>query len=62
MGWPDHYRSRTVPLEEAVSQVKSGDRVVITLGEEPRLLSLPLQARAAISRMFTILCAGPAMS
>ena len=60
MGWPDHYRSRTVPLEEAVSHVKSGDRVVITLGEEPRLLSSTLQARAVDIDDVTILCTGPA--
>ena len=60
MGWPDHYRSRTVPLEDAVSHVKSGHRVVITLGEEPRLLSSALQARAGEIEDVTILCAGPA--
>ena len=60
MGWPDHYHSRTLPLEEAVSHVKSGDRVVITLGEEPRLLSSALQARAGEVEDVTILCAGPA--
>ena len=60
MGWPDHYRSRTVPLEEAVSHVQSGDRVVITLGEEPRLLSSALQARAGDIEDVTVLCAGPA--
>ena len=60
MGWPDHYRSRTVSLEQAVSHVKSGDRVVITLGEEPRLLSSALQARAGDIEDVTILCAGPA--
>ncbi len=60
MGWPDHYNSRTVPLEDAVFHVKSGDRVVITLGEEPRLLSSALQARAGEVQDVTILCAGPA--
>ncbi len=60
MGWPDHYHSRTVPLEQAVSHVKSGDRVVITLGEEPRLLSSGLQARAGEIENVIIQCAGPA--
>ena len=60
MGWPEHYRSRTVPLEEAVSHVRSGDRVVITLGEEPRLLASGLQARAGDVENVVIQCAGPA--
>ena len=59
MGWPEHYRSRTVPLEEAVSHVRSGDRVVITLGEEPRLLASGLQARAGDIENVIIQCAGP---
>ncbi len=60
MGWTDHYHSRTVPLEQAVSHVKSGDRVVITLGEEPRFLSSGLQARAGEIENVIIQCAGPA--
>ena len=60
MGWPEHYRSGKVTLEEAVSHVRSGNRVVITLGEEPRLLASGLQARAGEIENVVIQCAGPA--
>ena len=60
MGWPEHYHSRTVSLEEAVSHIRSGNRVVITLGEEPRLLASGLQARAGDIENVVIQCAGPA--
>jgi len=60
MSWLEHYRSRLVTAEEAVSHVHSGHRVALTLGDEPRLLTSALQARAGGIHDVTIQCAGPA--
>ncbi|MEE9199572.1 MAG: acetyl-CoA hydrolase/transferase C-terminal domain-containing protein, partial [Dehalococcoidia bacterium] len=44
---------------EAMAVVRPGDLVVLTLGQEPLLLSAMLQARAGEVEDVTILCAGP---
>ncbi|MFQ5827139.1 MAG: 4-hydroxybutyrate CoA-transferase, partial [Dehalococcoidia bacterium] len=45
MPWQDEYRRKLIPAEEAVRVVKSGDRVVCTLGNEPLTLTSALEKR-----------------
>ncbi|MCJ7605320.1 MAG: hypothetical protein MUO19_04705 [Dehalococcoidales bacterium] len=45
MSWEADYKKKIVTPEEAVSVVKSGDRVVFTQGNEPQALGLALAAR-----------------
>ncbi|MDP2954611.1 MAG: hypothetical protein Q8O76_15015, partial [Chloroflexota bacterium] len=45
MDWKEDYRRKLVPAEEAVRAVKSGDRVVITIGAEPGDLARALALR-----------------
>ena len=45
MSWQADYERRFVSADEAVKQVKSGDRVVFTTGREPQQLGLALAAR-----------------
>ncbi len=46
MDWREEYKRKTVSAEDAVKAVKSGDRVVIPLPEQPRLLPDLLATRA----------------
>ncbi len=43
--WKRHYESRLVTAQEAVSHIKSGDRVAFARGREPQALGLALAAR-----------------
>ncbi len=45
MGWQEEYKKKIVTAEEAVSHIKSGDRVCFTQGNEPQALGLALAAR-----------------
>jgi len=45
MGWKEEYERKLVTPEEAVSVIKSGDRVVFSQGMEPLALGLALAAR-----------------
>jgi len=45
MNWEEDFKKKLVTPEEAVSHVKSGDRVVFTQGNEPQALGLALAAR-----------------
>jgi len=45
MSWEEDYKKKLVTPEEAVSHVKSGDRVVFTQGNEPQALGLALASR-----------------
>ena len=45
-GWRQHYESRRVSAAEAISHVRSGDRVAFTYGREPMELGMALVARA----------------
>ena len=46
MTWRDDYASRLASAEEAVSIIKSGDRVLIPLTEQPMTLVAALIARS----------------
>jgi len=45
MSWEEEYKRKLVTAEEAVSHIKSGDRVVFVQGNEPQALGLALAAR-----------------
>lgn len=45
MDWREEYKRKTVSAEEAVKIVKSGDRISITYGREPRAVGFALAAR-----------------
>ncbi|MFH1650608.1 MAG: acetyl-CoA hydrolase/transferase C-terminal domain-containing protein [Chloroflexota bacterium] len=45
MDWQEEYRRKLVSAEEAVSAIKSGDKVVFVQGMEPTALGLALAAR-----------------
>jgi 4-hydroxybutyrate CoA-transferase len=45
MGWQEEYQKKLVTPEEAVSHIKSGDRVCFTQGNEPQALGLALAGR-----------------
>jgi len=45
MSWEEEYRKKLVTPEEAVSVIKSGDRVVFVQGMEPQALGLALASR-----------------
>ena len=45
-GWRDWYESRHVTAEEAIADVRSGDRVSFSYGREPLELGMALVARA----------------
>ena len=52
--WREHYESRRVSAEEAIAQVKSGDRVAFSYGREPLELGMALVARAGELENVTI--------
>jgi 4-hydroxybutyrate CoA-transferase len=54
MDWQDEYRKKLTTAEEAVSLVKSGDRVVFVQGMEPLALGLALASRKDELRNVTI--------
>jgi len=43
--WQEDYQRRLVSVEEAVSHIKSGDRVFFTAGRQPQALGLALASR-----------------
>jgi 4-hydroxybutyrate CoA-transferase len=45
MSWQEDYQKKLVTPEEAVSHIKSGDRVCFTQGNEPQALGLALAGR-----------------
>jgi len=45
MGWQEEYKKKLVTSEQAVSVIKSGDRVCFVQGNEPQALGLALAAR-----------------
>jgi 4-hydroxybutyrate CoA-transferase len=45
MTWEEEYKSKIVTAEEAISHIKSGDRVCFVQGNEPQALGLALAAR-----------------
>jgi 4-hydroxybutyrate CoA-transferase len=45
MGWQEEYKKKLVTPEQAVSVIKSGDRVCFVQGNEPQALGLALAAR-----------------
>jgi 4-hydroxybutyrate CoA-transferase len=45
MGWQEDYKKKLVTPEQAVSVIKSGDRVCFVQGNEPQALGLALAAR-----------------
>jgi 4-hydroxybutyrate CoA-transferase len=45
MSWKEEYKRKLVTPEEAVSHIKSGDRVVFVQGMEPQALGLALASR-----------------
>jgi 4-hydroxybutyrate CoA-transferase len=45
MSWEEEYKKKLVTPEQAVSVIKSGDRVCFTQGNEPQALGLALAAR-----------------
>jgi 4-hydroxybutyrate CoA-transferase len=45
MSWEEEFKKRIVTPEEAISRVKSGDRVCFVQGNEPQALGLALAAR-----------------
>jgi 4-hydroxybutyrate CoA-transferase len=45
MSWEEEYKRKLVTAEEAVSVIKSGDRVVFVQGNEPQALGLALASR-----------------
>jgi 4-hydroxybutyrate CoA-transferase len=45
MSWEEDYKKKLVTAEEAVSVIKSGDRVVFVQGNEPQALGLALASR-----------------
>jgi 4-hydroxybutyrate CoA-transferase len=45
MSWEEEYQRKTVTAEEAISHIKSGDRVVFVQGNEPQALGLALASR-----------------
>ena len=57
--WRDHYQARTVSAEEAVSHIKSGDRVAFTTGNEPTAISLALLSQADSLRDVTLFLPTP---
>ncbi len=57
--WAEWYYARLVSAEEAVRHVKSGDRVVIPIGGEPRLLPKALYARREELRDVDIFTVAP---
>ena len=59
MTWRDDYASRLASAEEAVSIVKSGDRVVIPLTEQPMTLVAALIARSPELSDVTISISAP---
>ncbi|MBI4321566.1 MAG: acetyl-CoA hydrolase/transferase family protein [Chloroflexi bacterium] len=59
MNWTEEYQKKLVSPEEAVSVIKSGDRVVVPLASEPMALGLALAARAAELRGVEIYIGGP---
>ncbi len=57
--WPEEYKRKLVSAEEAVKVVKSGDRVVIPLPNQPHLLGPALAARKDELRNVTFHSATP---
>lgn len=57
--WPDEYKRKLVSAEEAVKVVKSGDRVVVPLPNQPHLLGPALAARKDELRNVTFHSATP---
>ena len=45
MSWQEEYQKKLVSPEEAVSVIKSGDRVCFVQGNEPQALGLALAGR-----------------
>lgn len=45
MNWEEEYKRKTVTPEDAISHIKSGDRVVFVQGNEPQALGLALASR-----------------
>ena len=45
MSWQEDYKKKLVTAEEAVSHIKSGDRVCFVQGNEPQALGLALAGR-----------------
>jgi 4-hydroxybutyrate CoA-transferase len=45
MSWEEEYKRKLVTPEEAISRIKSGDRVVFVQGNEPQALGLTLASR-----------------
>jgi len=45
MTWEEEYKSKIVTAEQAISRIKSGDRVCFVQGNEPQALGLALAAR-----------------
>ncbi|MDY6907850.1 MAG: acetyl-CoA hydrolase/transferase C-terminal domain-containing protein [Chloroflexota bacterium] len=59
MDWREEYKSKLVSAEDAVKVVKSGDRVVIPLPAQPRLLPHALAARKDELRNVEIQASAP---
>lgn len=57
--WAEWYFARLITAEEAVKHVQSGDRVVIPIGGEPRLLPKALFARREELRNVEIFTVAP---
>lgn len=59
MEWREDYQRKLVSAEEAVSHIKSGDRVFFTVGRQPQALGLALASRKDDLRGVMILVPTP---
>ena len=59
MDWQEEYKKKSVTPEEAVSTIRSGDRVAFAYGMEPQALGLALVARGPELRGVKLLVPAP---
>ena len=61
ISWQEEYKKKMVSAEEAVSHVKSGDRVVFTPGREALAIGLALASRKEELKGVRIFTASPSL-
>ena len=59
MDWQEEYKRKVCSVEDAVKLIKSGDRVMIPLMTQPRILPEALVARKDELRNVEVLMASP---
>lgn len=57
--WQEYYHSRLISPEEAAAKVKSGDKVVFTMGREAWAVGLAIAARKEELRGVKVFCPSP---